>query len=69
MDSMLCTSIINHVKFLFANLQAMPEISGTLLVLIPKKDHPETKSVAIVSYLKQFILPAYLNFQRYHGLF
>ncbi|KAK4267368.1 hypothetical protein QN277_024155 [Acacia crassicarpa] len=35
-------SIISYVKFLFANPQAISEINNTLIVLIPKKDHPES---------------------------
>ncbi|KAK4283181.1 hypothetical protein QN277_000163 [Acacia crassicarpa] len=35
-------STVSYVKFLFANPQAIKEVNGTLVVLIPKKDHPET---------------------------
>lgn len=33
--------MVNYVKFLFANPHAICEVNGTLIVLIPKKDHPE----------------------------
>ncbi|KAK4258441.1 hypothetical protein QN277_004892 [Acacia crassicarpa] len=40
--STVCAFVVNYVKFLFANPQAIREINGTLIVLIPKKDHLET---------------------------
>ncbi|KAK4259900.1 hypothetical protein QN277_006188 [Acacia crassicarpa] len=35
-------SVVKYVKSLFANPQAIREVNDTFIVLIPKKDHPET---------------------------
>ena len=36
------SSVVNLVKFIFSNPEAVREINGTLIVLIPKKEPPET---------------------------
>ncbi|KAK4258548.1 hypothetical protein QN277_004989 [Acacia crassicarpa] len=35
-------SVVTYVRYLFANPQVIKEVNGTLIVLIPKKEHPES---------------------------
>ncbi|KAK4254761.1 hypothetical protein QN277_010094 [Acacia crassicarpa] len=40
--STVCPSVVAYIKHLFSNPQVIQEVNSTLIVLIPKKDHPES---------------------------